>query len=226
MAIRVQEVPEWRQQYEGLSEPLKAVIQPLSQAYKEDYVLASDEEGIRMATEIYMEAPENFFDMAARHAASISDEEYMANIHYSLDAAQRMAIDFVVNDDLRGIRDQLDPFRAAAAYQAYVLKRTYEDCTDSETFLSEFKELAPEFVVRGSYLIQIYTQIPGDKAWFLAEHGDKRKGFAYRMADVAELYLKDRAKFELQYDIVYAYAQSVARARQTCQQWREIFTVL
>jgi len=65
-------------------------------------------------------------------------------------------------------------------------------------------------------LAQIYENIPGDKARFLVEHGDKSK------ADVAELYLKDRAEFRLRYDIVYAYAQSVARARQVSKHWHAV----
>jgi len=221
---RVQ-MSKWLQQYEGLSPDVKAVIQPLAPVFMatfEDEGLVSDEQGLFMAASMYMDDPRLFYDIAAEYAATNKDQEIMENIFNSLDAAQRMAIEKIVNDDMLEIRDRLDLFEEAAAEQACVLKWTYEYCTNCEAFLSRFKELSPVFVVGALYLADIYRNIPGDKARFLVEHGDKSKALIYRTADVAELYLKDRAKFELQYDIVYAYAQSMARARQTCKRWRSV----
>jgi hypothetical protein len=216
LGVHSVQLPEWRQKYDGLSSDLKAVIQPLAQAYKEDYLLASDEEGMRMATEIYTDDPKCFFEHAARHARSMFSTEYMLDVYCSLDAAQQMAIEFVVENKMLTIRDEVNIFLGAAAERAHRCKWTYEYCTNCEAFLSEFYDLAPRFVVRASYLTQIYNQIPGDKARFLAEHSDKSK------ADITELYLEDRAKFELQYDVVYAYAQSMARARQVSKHWRSV----
>jgi len=211
------EMRECRQKYEGLSPDVKAVIQPLAPVFMATFEeLVSNEHGLFMAASMYMDDPRFFYDIAAKQARSNFGPEYMLDIYCSLDAAQKMAIEFVVENKMLPIRDEVNIFIGAAAERAHRCKWTYEYCTNFEAFLSEFYDLAPRVVVRASYLTQIYNQIPGDKARFLAEHGDKSK------ADITELYLKDRAKFELQYDVVYAYAQSMARARQVSKHWRSV----
>jgi hypothetical protein len=75
-------VPEWRVKYQRLSEDVRAIIQIMAQVWKSEIDLESDEEGLRVATEIYMDDPKFFCHKAARHALSgVFDKHLLALIY-------------------------------------------------------------------------------------------------------------------------------------------------